>query len=80
VGLYGEQSEKRKMDTPDEFLARILDVAACINKCEDHSDEQHAIFAHELRSALGLAVGFLNIYCELYQICHFCVTNFAFKH
>jgi hypothetical protein len=29
------------------------------------SDEQHAIFAHELQSALRLTVGFSNIYCEL---------------
>jgi len=29
------------------------------------SDEQHAIFVHELRCALRLTVGFSNIYCEL---------------
>ena len=26
---------ERKVDTPDEFLARILDAAACIKKHED---------------------------------------------
>jgi len=26
---------KRKVDTPDELLARILDAAACIKKRED---------------------------------------------
>jgi len=26
---------KRKVDTPDELLAHILDVGACIQKCED---------------------------------------------
>jgi hypothetical protein len=30
-----------------------------------NSDEQHAIFAHELQIALRLVVGFANIYCEL---------------
>lgn len=30
-----------------------------------NSDEQYAIFAHELQSALKLTVGFWNIYCEL---------------
>jgi len=30
-----------------------------------NSNEQHAIFAHKLQSAVGLLVGFLNIYCEL---------------
>jgi hypothetical protein len=79
-GCMESKVYKRKVDTPEEFLARILVAAACINKCEDQPDEKHAIFAHDLRSALRLAVGFLNIYCELYQICHFCVTDFAFKH
>ena len=27
-------------------------------------DEQHATFIRELRSAMGLAVGISNIYCE----------------
>jgi hypothetical protein len=26
---------KRKADTRDELLARILDAAVCINRCED---------------------------------------------
>ena len=49
---------KRKVDTPDEFLTRILVAAGCITECEDRSDEQHAIFAHELRSALRFAWDF----------------------
>jgi hypothetical protein len=36
-----------------------------IKKREDNLDEQQAIFTHELQSALRLAAGFLNIYCEL---------------
>jgi len=40
----------------------------------------HSRFAHMLQSALRLMAGFLNIYCELYQICDFCVTNLSFKH
>jgi hypothetical protein len=66
---------KGKVDTPVEFVARILVAAACINKCKGQSDEKHAIYAHEWRSALRLAVGFLNIYCEQYRIYHFCVTK-----
>ena len=42
----------------------------------EHSDEQHAIFANELQSALRLTVGFSNVYCELWQICHSCVKKF----
>jgi len=26
---------KAKLDTPDQLLARFLDAAACIKKCED---------------------------------------------
>jgi hypothetical protein len=35
LGFYGEQSVQSKVDTPDEFLVRILVAATCINKCED---------------------------------------------
>ena len=49
---------KRKVDTRDDLLARILDAAARIRKRED-----------QLR--LRLTVGFSNIYCEVQQICHF---------
>lgn len=55
---------KKTLDAPFEFLARILDVAASIKKREDRL-EQHAVFAHELRNAVRLMVGFANIYCEL---------------
>ena len=30
-----ERSLQKKVDTPDELLARILDAAACIKKRED---------------------------------------------
>jgi len=43
------------------LLARILDAAAArIQKKNLHinSDEQHAIFAHELHGALELTLGF----------------------
>ena len=44
-----------------------------------NSDEhQHVIFARQLQSALRLMVGLMDIYCELQQICHFCVKNFVF--
>jgi len=35
-----------------------------------HSDEEHAMSSHELRSALMLTVEFSNIYYKLYQLCH----------
>jgi hypothetical protein len=45
-------------DTLEEMLARNLDAAVAKRKAKINSDEQHAIFAHELQSALRLAVGF----------------------
>ena len=49
------------MDTQDELLARILDAASRIKKRED----QYAMFAHVLQSALKLTVGFSNLYWAL---------------
>jgi hypothetical protein len=35
LGWMKDEGYKRKVDTPDEFLARILNAAACITKHED---------------------------------------------
>jgi hypothetical protein len=56
---------KRKLDTPDELLPRILDATVRIKKGEDQLRQPHAIFAHELQSTLRLTVGFWDINCEL---------------
>jgi hypothetical protein len=53
------EAYKRKVDTPDEFLARNLCAAVSIKE-----DEKLGFFAHELQSALRLTVGFSNIHCE----------------
>lgn len=50
---------RRKLDTSDELIARILDAVTGIKK----SEEQNTFFAHELRSVLKLTVGFTYIYC-----------------
>jgi len=34
-GWMKNEVYKRKVDTTDELLARILDAAGCIKKCED---------------------------------------------
>ena len=47
---------QRKVDTWDKLLARILDAAARKSKREDQLRQQHAIFAHELQTALMLTV------------------------
>jgi hypothetical protein len=47
-GWMKSEVYKRNVDTRDELLAHTLDAAARIKKRQDHSDEQHAIFAHEL--------------------------------
>jgi hypothetical protein len=56
---------KRKVDTPDELLARTLDAAVRIEKREDQTDEQHVIFAHALESVVRLPLGFSNVRCGL---------------
>ena len=60
-----------KLDTPGELLAPILDAAARkkIN-VKISSDDQHAIFAHELQNVLRMTVGFSKVYlnCKKYVI------------
>jgi hypothetical protein len=55
---------KRKVDTRDELLARILDAATRI-KAKINSDEKQAIFVHELKSVLRMTVGFSKTRSEL---------------
>jgi hypothetical protein len=50
---------RRKVDTWDELLDRIMDAIAPINEC------QAAMFSHELQSALMLTVEFSKIYYKL---------------
>jgi hypothetical protein len=52
------------VDTRDQLLAPILHLLPAKRKVKINSDEKHAIFAHELESALGLTVGFSNIFGE----------------
>jgi hypothetical protein len=52
------------VDTRNELLVRVLDAAACVTKVKINSDKQHAIFAHELQTAVRLALGFWDVYCE----------------
>jgi len=56
---------KIKVDTPDELVAPILDRADRKKKVKINSDKKHAIFAHELHSALRMTVRFSEIYFEL---------------
>jgi len=51
---------ERRVDTRDELQSGILDAAASIKKVKINSDEQHAVLAHQLRSALRLTVGFFE--------------------
>jgi hypothetical protein len=63
-GWIKGEVRKRKVDTLDALLARILDAAARTRKRDDQL-EQHAIFAHELQNALRFMVEFTSIYCEM---------------
>jgi len=64
-GSMKSEVYKRKVDTSDEMLARVLDDAARKKNVKYNSDEQHAIFAHQLQNALTLKVGFWKTYCKL---------------
>jgi hypothetical protein len=59
-GWWKSKFHKRKVDTWDKLLARILDAVAGVRKGEDQLKTNNA-----LRSALTLMVGFSNTYCEL---------------
>jgi len=48
-------------------IARSQFGCSCpaLRKANIKTDEQNAIFAHELRNAMRLTVGFSKVYCEL---------------
>jgi predicted membrane protein len=69
-GWMNSKVDKIKVDTRGDLFVRVLEI---------NSEEEHVIFAHELQSALSLIVGFSNIYCELWEIGHFSVTNSSVK-
>jgi hypothetical protein len=50
-----------KLDTREKLFSRILDLLTAQRKAKINSNEQHASFAHDLQSALRLAVGFFNV-------------------
>jgi hypothetical protein len=56
---------KRKLDTPDELLARILDAAACIKERKNKLRRTTCNLHTEVQNALWLTVGFSTVYCEL---------------
>ena len=56
---------KQKVDTSDKLLALMLDLLPTYRSMKINLDEQHTIFAHNLRKAWRLMVDCLNIYCEL---------------
>jgi len=64
-GWTKSEAYKKKVDTLDELLSRILDAAARIKKCQ----EQLRLTTRDLRSQVEdyteVELGFPNIYCEL---------------
>jgi hypothetical protein len=58
---------RRKVDTWDELLDRIVDATARIKERQDELRRatQHAMFSHELKSALMLMAGFSKMYYKL---------------
>jgi hypothetical protein len=54
-----------KVNRREKLFARILEVLTAHRTAKINSYEQHAIFAHELQSTLGLTVVFWMCYCKL---------------
>ena len=65
-GWVKSEVNKRKVDTPDELLACILDAAACIKLSEDQhrrtTGDRHTPVAKCIEVDGG---DFSNIYCDL---------------
>jgi hypothetical protein len=59
VVLVEERVYKRKVDTPHDLFARILDAGACIKKREDQFRRTTRDLRTELRSALRMDFGTL---------------------
>jgi hypothetical protein len=64
-GWMKSEIYKRKVDTQTNCSHACWMLLPAYRNVKINSDEQHAIFAYELQSALRLTVGFSNIYCEL---------------
>ena len=67
--LIVDFDEERHLGKEGGYTRRTA-VARCVllpayRNLKINSDEQHAIFAHKLQSALRLTLGFSNIYCEM---------------
>jgi hypothetical protein len=52
---------RRKVDTRNELLDHTVEGTALTNERQVHSDEQHAMPSHELKSALMLTVEFAKM-------------------
>jgi hypothetical protein len=61
-GWMKSEVYKRKVDTPDELLSRILDVAASMKKREDRLRRRTRDLHIRVANALRLTVGFTNIH------------------
>lgn len=63
--LWGLTSEvyKRRVDTREELLARILDAATPIKESEGQHRRTIAVFARLLQNESRLAVGLSNVFC-----------------
>ena len=65
VGL----DEERSLQTKGGYTRRIarshFELCCPHKELKINSDEQHAIFAHEVQSSLSFTVVFSHIYCEL---------------
>ena len=76
-GWKNSEGYKRKVDTRDELLLRVLDAAARMKNMKINLDEQYAIFPHELQSLLRLTVRISKIYLRTQPILLFLCNEFV---
>jgi hypothetical protein len=64
-GWMKSEVYKRKVDTRDELLARILDAAAGINKSEDQLRQITRGLRTRVAKCAEVGCGIFEVYCEL---------------
>ena len=68
---------KRKVDTREELLARILDAAAGIKKSDQHRRTARYIRIRDMQSELRFTAGFSNTYFWTVKILSFVCNVFV---
>ena len=82
-GWMKSEVYKRRLDTPDQLLAPILDAAACIQKSEDQLRRTRRNFRTRFAKWTEVGSGFLNYNLNCYRfvisVLKVCLLYFKLK-